>query len=300
MRRILVTGATGFVGGCVARTLAADPALSVTVTGRKDDPGIAYADRYVAGDLAEDAFVASLFAPEGFDTVIHAAALLTRRTDPGITPDLVRANVLATANLAAAAQTSGCRAFVYISSISVYGGTDRARRETDESDPVVPETPYGWSKLAGEQVAMAAADAGMAVACLRLAGVHGPGRQGGVIYAMLCAALAGSEIVVNEPNSRFRLLFVDDVARAMAALLTVETVPSGIFNLAGAEDMKLSAIAEAVVRTVRSSSPVKLTETASAVARNEVLATQKFQSAVGFVPEAFETHLRAMIAQMRS
>jgi len=289
-----VTGATGFVGGRVARALALEPGLAVTATGRRDDPAIP--GRYLAGDLASEGFVSGLFADTGFDAVVHMAALVTRRTDPGAMPGLVRANVLATANLAAAAAASGCRIFIYASSIAVYGsGRDAA---IDESVAPAPDSPYGWSKLAGEQVAQAGGGGGMAVACLRLAGIHGPGRESGAVAAMLRAAMAGDAITVSEPNSRFRFLFVDDVVLAVRCLLDADPAPSGVFNLAGAEAMTLAEMAERIRACAGSRSAIEH-PAEEAPARSEVLEIDRIRAATGFSPLPFDTHVGHMADELR-
>lgn len=292
--RVLVTGASGFVGGHVARRLAAQPDRAVTAVGGRRLPDIPGAHRCLAGDLADGGFVRALFAETGFDAVVHAAALVARRQDPAVVAELVRANVLATATVAAAAAQSGCRRFVYCSSIAVYG---HGRGEIDESAAPAPTTPYGWSKLAGEQAATLAGGT-MAVSVLRLAGVHGVGRTSGAVHAMLQAALSGEALVVGEPESRFRFAFVDDVAAAVSGLLDRDPAPTGVFNLAGAEAMTLRETAERIRDLTGSSSPIRLAEDAPPP-RAELLSTARLATTTGYTPEPFATHLMRMAEGLR-
>jgi nucleoside-diphosphate-sugar epimerase len=210
-----------------------------------------------------------------------------------VLPELVRANVLATANVAAAAAESGCRSFVYCSSIAVYGRVKA--EEVDESVVPAPDGPYGWSKLAGEQVALAAGG-GMAVAVLRLAGVHGAGRTSGAVFAMLRAATSGDPLSVTEPESRFRFVFVDDVVAAIASLLASDPAPTGVFNVGGADVMTLREMAERVRSLTGSSSPIHCAT--GAPARSEVVTCERLEARLGFAPEPFEVHLRRMAADL--
>ena len=297
MRRVLITGASGFIGGYVARVLAARQDVAVTAVGGRTAPDVAGASSCRLGDLANPGFVRTLFAEAGFDSVVHAAAQVSKRQDAAVVPDLVRANVLATANLAAAASGCGCQRFVYCSSISVYGSCLGTNAEIDESLAPVPNTPYGWSKLAGEQAAFAAAGA-MAVSALRLAGVHGIGRRSGAVYTMLKAAMAGEALTVSEPDSRFRFAFVDDVAAIISRLLELEPPPTGTYNVAGAVALTLREMAEQICTLTRSSSRIEFARDAPRP-RSELLCCARLQAAIGFQPAPFATHVLRMAAQER-
>lgn len=297
MRRVLVTGASGFIGGHVARVLAARRDVAITAVGGRTAPDVTGASSCRSGDLADPGFIRTLFAEVGFDAVIHAAAQVSKQLDAAVVPELFRANVLATANLAAAAARFGCQRFIYCSSISVYGSRCGNAAEIDESLVPAPDTPYGWSKLAGEQAAFAASGA-MAVAALRLAGVHGIGRPSGAVYAMLKAAMAGEALTVSEPDSRFRFAFVDDVAAAISRLLELEPAPTGTYNVAGAVALTLREMAEQICTLTRSSSRIEFARDAPRP-RSELLSCVRLQTAIGFQPAPFATHVLRMAAQER-
>jgi nucleoside-diphosphate-sugar epimerase len=144
--RILISGATGFVGGHLVRHFATikgtRPSLFLTATGRRPaiSPELAgFADDYIAADLAVGC------PPIAATVCVHAAGLADDRSTA---PELHRANVDATRNLIEALQ--GCRLFVFISSASVYGPNSGALCEVDATaDSAISD--YGRSKWASEQ-----------------------------------------------------------------------------------------------------------------------------------------------------
>jgi UDP-glucose 4-epimerase len=166
--RVLVTGASGFSGSYVARTLA-EGGHDVLGLHRGESPFLARLAevagvRLVRKDLAE---AAALAGP--FDAVVHTAATSPA---PGIdSARIVRDNIGGTTALIEAAARWGCRAFVFFSSLSVYG--DVAGPVLDETSPIVNPDPYGMSKAIGER--LLAEQAHVPAIALRLPGVIGPG-----------------------------------------------------------------------------------------------------------------------------
>ncbi|MEZ5667335.1 MAG: NAD(P)-dependent oxidoreductase [Alphaproteobacteria bacterium] len=258
MKRVLVTGASGFVGAHLANTLAAHAECEVLAVGGRETPRIANARNNVAGDLAEPEFVRSLFAFEPFEAVVHARTRISTDTDPGIVPALVRDNVCATANLAAAAAAARCRRFIYCSSIAVYGTDRKEDAACEATSTPTPGRPMAGASWQASKLRMPRAAIWPSLCCGSPACTASDGRAARC-SPVLRAALAGDPLAVNEPESRFRFAFVDDVADAIVGLLDKEPPPSGIFNVAGAETMTLREMAERIAaspgRQVRLRSP---------------------------------------------
>lgn len=139
MSRILVTGATGFVGGAFVDTLSA-AGHTVFASGRAKRPSsLRETVGYVQADLAHE------FPTINTEVVIHAAALAS---DTAGERDLREINVGGTQRVFEA--TTSSRVFVYISSSSVYPYTDSPHRE-DEQVVLNDLSPYGRSKRWAEQ-----------------------------------------------------------------------------------------------------------------------------------------------------
>lgn len=159
--KILVTGATGFVGSHVARVLhdsGADLRLLVRPTSRTDNIDSIPADR-VIGDLREpDSLRAAM---SGCEVVFHVAA--DYRLWIRDTADMYRSNVGGTRAIILAAQDAGVRRIVYTSSVATMGFTDDGTL-ADEDSPVGLNDmigPYKRSKFVAEQVALEAAKDGV-------------------------------------------------------------------------------------------------------------------------------------------
>jgi nucleoside-diphosphate-sugar epimerase len=189
--KVLVTGATGFVGRAVVAGLVADGdevhAAVRSAAGDADHDAARpqFPPRVTVvrhGDLAAPVDWTPLLA--GIDSVAHLAGIA--HAGPGIAEeryDLV--NHRATAALAAAARAAGVSRLVLISSIRAQTGP-AADHVVSEADEPRPTDPYGRSKLAAER---AVARSGVPFTILRPVLVYGPGVKGNLRALMRLAAL---------------------------------------------------------------------------------------------------------------
>lgn len=116
--QILITGATGFIGGSLAKKLAGNTDYSIVVTGRSasiNERFENYSIKVIQGDLEKQALTEQ--AMQGVDVVVHCAGLAGTW---GEYDDYYRANVLVTKNLISAAQKNEVKRFINISSPSIY------------------------------------------------------------------------------------------------------------------------------------------------------------------------------------
>ena len=207
MRRplaVAVTGATGFVGKSLLPLLkAAGHDISILVrnpVSTQFDHDI----RVVRGDLQNISALSEL--TQNADVVLHIAGVVSgvRRSD------FMSANCDGTVALAKAAQANGVKRFVYVSSL--------AARE--------PElTAYGESKNAAEQ-ALKAMAGDMQLCILRPSAVYGPGDT--ATLPLLQALLSNTAFIPGSVDSRFAMVHVEDVARALLESVGGAT---GVFEL---------------------------------------------------------------------
>lgn len=187
MKRVLVTGATGFVGGALVRRLGAEPGM-VPVAGVRRVPAPAEASvEYLAlGDL-EDCRVSPQDL-QGFSAMVHAAARVHVMHDHAADPlaEFRRVNVQGTLALARAAAAAGVSRFVFLSSVKVNGEASRPGEPIRADDaPVPPSDPYGLSKYEAEQGLRRIADeTGMELVIVRPPLVYGPGVRANFLSLM--------------------------------------------------------------------------------------------------------------------
>jgi UDP-glucose 4-epimerase len=148
---VLVTGGAGYIGSHTVRALL-DQERDVVVldtleTGNEE---AVLGARLVVGDIADTDLVRRLVDDHGVDSIIHFAGYKNAgesMQDPG---KYFTNNVIGTARLLRAIEDTTVRNFVFSGSCSVYGTPEQL--PVSESAPLHPESPYGQSKLMGEQM----------------------------------------------------------------------------------------------------------------------------------------------------
>ncbi|HET7466506.1 MAG TPA: NAD-dependent epimerase/dehydratase family protein [Candidatus Dormibacteraeota bacterium] len=222
MSRVLVTGGAGFIGSHLVRRLRDEGdevrVLDNFATGRQSNLEQVDGVEVHEGDIRSPDDVNA--AMRGMEGVFHLAALPSVARswkDPVAT---LATNAHGTANLVEAAARSGVSAFVYSSSSSIYG--DQAAEKKSEAMHPKPISPYGYSKLLGEMIALAHARApeGMRVVALRYFNVFGPRQDpdspyAAVIPLFITHALAGTTATVDGDGTQSRdFTYVDNVVDA--------------------------------------------------------------------------------------
>lgn len=191
--KVLVTGASGFLGSRLARRLVANGEHEVSVLVRRTsslaDLGDTSVLRIVPGDLTEpDSLMA---ATEGADLIFHSAARVDER---GSHAQFVAENTTATKVLLQAARRHGARRFVFISSPSAvmdYHGGDQIEIDETVGYPTRFLNWYSETKAAAEQAVLAANDERFTTCALRPRAIWGAGDRSGPIVRLLGRAQAG-------------------------------------------------------------------------------------------------------------
>lgn len=239
--RILVTGAAGFLGGHVARHLAA---AGHEVRGFDNAPSSDNSYASLIGDLVDTESVAS--AAQGVEAICHLGAIgdvyLAAEQ-----PQLAAAvNVTGSSNVAVAAVKVGAKV-VYASTWEVYGEPEY--QPIDEDHPVNPDHPYNITKLAGEQLLLAADRLqGAPVTALRLGTAYGSGlRPNSVFRIFIDRARAGEPITIQGDGSQGRqFTYAGDIASAFE--LACRSEDHGIaINIVAPETTSIKELAELVV-----------------------------------------------------
>jgi NDP-hexose 4-ketoreductase len=225
MTRVLLFGATGFIGRHVLPVLSADPRISAVSCAGRDR-----VDLFNGGQEELTAFLSE----ESPDAVVNCTGRLT-----GTGPELVAANTLATAKLveAIAAARPGAR-FVRLGSAGEYGPVPHGRSVTEDHPPA-PVSEYGISHLAGTQLVVAASAAGRVDGIvLRVfnpigGGLHGDNLLGRCARLFVEARANRARTVTLGSLSAYRdFVDVRDVATAVLAAAVTPQLPARVCNVA--------------------------------------------------------------------
>jgi UDP-glucuronate 4-epimerase len=232
--RYLVTGAAGFIGSHLAEALAERGHETAGIDSFNDYYDLALKEENARGldvrrlDLAEDELDLA-----GFDGVFHLAGQPGVRSFGEAFELYVRRNVLATQRVFEAAAAAGVRV-VFASSSSVYGEAERY--PTPEDAEPRPLSPYGITKLAGEQLARAYARGfGLDVVSLRYFTVYGPRQRPDMAFARILRALQESapfELYGDGSQSRGFTYVADAVKATIAAMESGR----GVYNVGGGSE----------------------------------------------------------------
>ena len=150
MNKILITGASGFVGSALAQRLLLDPSLELVLAVRNAGQVETDQAKVIAiGDINRHTRWGE--ALEGVDVIVHAAARAHVLNDGSGNPvaEFRKTKVEGTLALAQQAAEAGIRRFVFISSIGV-NGAETGDLPFNESSPSAPHADYAFSKLEGE------------------------------------------------------------------------------------------------------------------------------------------------------
>lgn len=225
--RILVTGASGFIGRhLVAHLTERGDEVTAVSRGRDGAPD----DLRQVDDWAG--------WPERLDAVIHLAALNPARSEAAARDDaaLMEANVAVTKALAETAVRRGVGRFVYVSTNLVHPLTSEP---FDESAPERPQNAYASSKLAGETAVWGALGSGSTEGVvLRLPPVYGPGGRGGVAALLRISSLP-VPLPLAAPSASRSLLSIANAVDALTVAAAASDAAGGTFLICDGEPWSL-------------------------------------------------------------
>ena len=292
--RYLVTGAAGFIGSQLMRTLGERGHDAVGWDAYTDYYDPALKEENAAGlpvervDLAEDDLDLS-----GFEGVFHLAGQPGVASFGGVFPVYVRQNVLASQRLFEVAAATGLRV-IFASSSSIYGNA--AAYPTPEGASPRPLAPYGITKLACEHLAHAyASEFGLEVVTVRYFTIYGPRQRPDMAFTKMVTCLAeGRPFELHGDGTQSRsFTYVDDAVEATIAAM--ERGASGsTFNVGGGTEVSMLEAIETLGRIAQRQLEVVRTPRREGDAARTAADTTRIREALGWEPATpFEEGLAA-------
>ncbi|SKA82822.1 Nucleoside-diphosphate-sugar epimerase [Agreia bicolorata] len=209
--RVLVTGASGFLGGAVAREIA-DAGHEVRTFQRRPSSVVGVDD--VLGSLSSTADVAR--AVEGMDAVVHLAAKVSLAGDPA---EFEAVNVEGTRTLLSSMRDAGVGRLVFVSSPSVaHAGASIVGDDAQPADPRHARGEYARTKALAELLALGSDSESLRVVAVRPHLVWGPGDTQ-LVERIVERARAGRLPLLDRGAALIDSTYIDNAASAIAAAL---------------------------------------------------------------------------------
>jgi nucleoside-diphosphate-sugar epimerase len=253
--RVLVTGCAGFIGSHLTEALLADGYEVVGLDCFSDNypaaqklANLAWARDHDGFELHPVDLATADLAPilDGCDVVFHLSAEPGVRSSWGRRFDrFVHSNVEATQRLLEAVRATSSARVVYASSSSIYGESERL--PTHEDAPPRPLSPYGVTKLAGEQLCRVYhVNHGLETVALRFFTVYGPRQRPDMAFRRFCeAAASGGAIELFGDGRQSRdFTYVGDVVSAIRAAGAAEGAGGRAYNVGGGSPISLNGALE--------------------------------------------------------
>ncbi len=232
----LVTGAGGFIGSSIANRLILDGHTIVTIdnfsTGCPNN--INKEITTIEGDCQNPKVINQLGSNK-FDAILHVAGQSSGEISFDDPVYDLETNTKSTLMLLQYALKTGCKKFVYASSMSVYGNSEEL--PVNEHTEPVPISHYAVGKLASEHYMRIFSKLGISTTSLRLFNVYGPGQnlenlRQGMISIYLAQALKNNHIHIKGSGERFRdHVYIDDVVDAFLRATSFSGSDYSVFNI---------------------------------------------------------------------
>ncbi len=242
--RILITGASGFVGNNLVNQMASMGA-ELGLVNRSYCPDFSMHRQFV-GDLIDDAFINAVISDFAPHFVFHLAVCKERALTREAFVNALDSNLKATLNLFFACRGySDLRKLVFLSTAEEYGKTSPPFDETMRETPV---SAYSFSKLCSTKLALLMSSAfQLPVVTLRVSLAYGP-FQGSEMFLpeLINSLLQGKEFLMTAGNQTRDFLYISDLVEAMLLAGQASGVEGHIINIGSGQPVRILDVVDMV------------------------------------------------------
>ena len=265
-KRVLVTGAGGFIGSHLVERLAEKGALVrafVRYNSRSDpgllrmiSPEIASTIELIGGDLRDSDAIRK--AVEGCEMVFHLGALISIPYSYLHPIEVAESNFIGTLNILMACRDLGVRRLIHTSTSEVYGTA--LTPMIDESHPLQGQSPYSASKIGADKLAESFyCSYELPVVTVRPFNTYGPRQSArAVIPTIITQAIAGKTIHLGSLDTIRDFTYVDDTVNGFLCAAIAKDVQGSTFNLGTGVEVSIGDLSERIIRQVGSKAQIEL------------------------------------------
>ena len=248
--KILITGAGGFIGTHLCRSLYKD--YNVIGIVRTKNKQIALEKECKVKTYEAD-LSKTFEIDDRIDIIIHAAA---RSLNSGIPiKNYIYDNIISTQNLIDFAIRKKVELFINLSAISVFGLI--VSDVVDEETPIVNPSPYGMSKYMGELLLKQKEDKLISVS-FRMPVVVGNEMKNGWLFNTYKKINNSERITIYNPNSPYNMIHVSDIYRLVKSCINIGLSGSNLFTVTCKDLLSIKEIVTTMKKNIRSESPIEV------------------------------------------